>query len=276
MVRDSLNSYFGFNRQQRNGLLVLMTISLVLLIVRITYPYFLAEGDIKVMQLSQANGVSSTALPSTEKFDFDPNTADAATLQRLGFSERTAATLLKYRKGHPLKRKEDLRKVFGVSDSLYRVLEPHVVIEGKPSSSSPTSKPMVSAVQSAPLDLNSADSTQLEKLPGIGPAFARRIIKYRNMLGGFHEKTQLLEVYGFSADQYKLIEKMVYADPARVSKLDLNKDDFKVVNRHPYISYELTKSLFNTRRKTPLTEQSTREIIANDSIFSRLLPYLRF
>ena len=46
------------------------------------------------------------------------------------------------------------------------------------------------------VEINTADSAELMRLNGIGASFSRRIVKYRNLLGGFISKEQLLEVYG--------------------------------------------------------------------------------
>src|SRR3569833_3197280 len=58
------------------------------------------------------------------------------------------------------------------------------------------------AASNVVIELNSADSAKLTELKGIGPSFARRIINYRNRLGGFINKEQLKEVYGMDDDRY--------------------------------------------------------------------------
>lgn len=57
----------------------------------------------------------------------------------------------------------------------------------------PTRKPLV-------VNLNDADTTTLMLIHGIGPTFASRIVRYRDRLGGFTHKEQLLEVYGFTPE----------------------------------------------------------------------------
>ncbi len=133
-----------------------------------------------------------------------------------------------------------------------------------------------STPQQLMIELNSADSIKLESLKGIGPAFARRIIKYRAMLGGFVNKRQLLEVYGFTEEKYGVIENEIEVDPSLVHKINLNSDDFKTVNHHPYITYELTKKIFDARRRSAITEGSFKELLSDDVLFSKLLPYLNF
>jgi DNA uptake protein ComE-like DNA-binding protein len=278
MVRSFLNSYFGFNRQQRNGLLVLMCISLVLLIVRITYPYFMNESEIVVRYIPFAAD-STQAHDSIRRFAFDPNTASEDELQRLGLTQKTAATLIKFRRHHPFTRKEDLKKVYGLSPELYEALAPYVVInERKKPGSQAVASEQRPKVNKAPhvVDLNAADSTLLESVPGIGPAFARRIIKYRTMLGGFTDKLQLREVYGITPEHYDRIRDHVEIGPYRVTTINLNRDDFKTINRHPYISYELTKAIFNARRNRDLDADGFKTLVGSDSIYSKILPYVAF
>jgi DNA uptake protein ComE-like DNA-binding protein len=94
------------------------------------------------------------------------------------------------------------------------------------------------------LELNTCDSAALEGLPGIGPVLARRIIKYRNLLGGFASAGQLREVYGLSDSTFNIISKRVKADSSKVVKINLNSADFKRLIRMPYLEkYDVTMIL---------------------------------
>jgi competence protein ComEA len=94
------------------------------------------------------------------------------------------------------------------------------------------------------LELNTCDSAALEGLPGIGPILARRIIKYRNLIGGFAASDQLREVYGLSDSTFNIISKRVRADSSLVEKIDLNKADYKRITRLPYLEkYDVTAIL---------------------------------
>ncbi|MBQ1754135.1 MAG: helix-hairpin-helix domain-containing protein, partial [Bacteroidales bacterium] len=103
---------------------------------------------------------------SYESFAFDPNTVSVADLQRLGLSERQAQSIENYReKGGRFRSKADFQKMYVVSDTLFARLEPYIEI--------------------AKLELNGADSAALVSLRGIGPWYARKILDYRDRLGGF-------------------------------------------------------------------------------------------
>jgi DNA uptake protein ComE-like DNA-binding protein len=127
------------------------------------------------------------------------------------------------------------------------------------------------------LELNSSDSADLVKLPGIGPVFARRIIKYRELLGGYITVGQLLEVYGMDTTRFEGIKQRVCVDPSTVKQLSLNRAEFRQFVRHPYFPYEVVKALGKYRDKH-VRFDSVSEIGRVDGItqetFRRIAPYL--
>lgn len=92
----------------------------------------------------------------------------------------------------------------------------------------------VAYIKRKPLDLNICDSSSLVALPGIGPVLSARIIKYRNILGGFTAVSQLKEVYGLPEETYNIITPMVSADSLSIRKIRINTAEYKDLIRHPY------------------------------------------
>jgi DNA uptake protein ComE-like DNA-binding protein len=84
------------------------------------------------------------------------------------------------------------------------------------------------------LEINSADSASLDRLPGIGPVLSSRIIKYRNLIGGFVSVDQLKEVYGLKEETFNMISTRLYADSLLIRKIKINKADYRELIRHPY------------------------------------------
>ena len=128
-----------------------------------------------------------------------------------------------------------------------------------------------------PIDINRADSVQLLPLPGIGPVFAGRLIKYRGLLGGYASVDQLMEVYGMSMETFDMIADRIVIDTTSLIKLDLNIATFRELLRHPYLEYENVKALVNYRDfKGDI--QSIRELQDNfilpDSVLNRVIPYI--
>ncbi len=97
------------------------------------------------------------------------------------------------------------------------------------------------------LDLNTCDSASLEALPGIGPVLAVRIIKYRNLLGGYARVAQLLEVYGLPEETFNLISGRLTADSSNVRKIKINSADFKQIIRLPYFDRQEVTAILKYR-----------------------------
>lgn len=208
----------------------------------------------------------------TSLFIFNPNTVSESELLRLGLSNKTAITFLKFRnKGFEFRKKEDLKKVYGISGALYEKLQAYIYIE--PQQKVSEAKTIEPARRQ--IELNSADSMLLLEIKGVGPAFAKRIVKYRDLLGGFINKAQLKEIYGFTEEMYLNISPQIKV-AGEVAKININTDDFKKVNRHPYLSYEITKQIFNVRRKQAVGEKELKEIIQDEALYEKIVPYINF
>ncbi|MBP7810305.1 MAG: helix-hairpin-helix domain-containing protein [Bacteroidia bacterium] len=288
-VHRFLSAWFGFNKQQRNGLLVLCTIVLVLFVLRLNISAFLKSEPILLADFSHINlpETNSTLLvtdsassDNNNLFVFNPNTVSKEQLVKLGFKEKTANTFINYRnKGAHFNKKEDVKKVYGVNEELYTKLEAYILIDSENktqktfSKQEPTSKKQIKVVE-----LNTVDSIGLLPLPGIGPAYAKRILKYRSLLGGYHSTEQLKEVYGFTDSLFQVVKAYVKVDASLVTKIDLNTEDFKKLNAHPYISYEDTKTIFNYRRKNgAITKlEHLRICIYDEEQLKKIIPYLSF
>lgn len=128
------------------------------------------------------------------------------------------------------------------------------------------------------IELNSADTTELKKIPGIGSAYSNRIVKYRNLLGGYTDISQLNEVWGIDEDLYKKIKEYLTVEK-KVTRIKINTASFKEINRHPYISYEQTKVIVDIRQRKGKIESIDRLSLLDeftDNDLKRLSNYLSF
>jgi DNA uptake protein ComE-like DNA-binding protein len=132
-----------------------------------------------------------------------------------------------------------------------------------------------SKVKKIYIDLNTADTAQLMQLRGIGPTFARRIVKYRDMLGGYYTKEQLLEVYGFDSMRYEMVKDEVYVNDSAIIKINLNKATVKELAQHVYIDWKLANAIAKYRFKKPFESiDELREVyLVNDTLFRKIAPY---
>lgn len=130
-----------------------------------------------------------------------------------------------------------------------------------------------------PVNINAADSADLLPLPGIGPVFAGRIVKYRNLLGGFVCPQQLAEVYGLSRQRADALGDLITVDSSLIKKVSLNRGEFGLLLRHPYLEYEDVCALVRYRDVSgPILdfEEIRIHALLADSILEKVAPYLDF
>lgn len=125
------------------------------------------------------------------------------------------------------------------------------------------------------IDINTADTSELMLIRGIGPVFSRRIIKYRDILGGYHDVSQLLEVYGIDENRYLEVKAFIFADKSQVVKLCPLTDEFGVLLRHPYLEYEQVSEIFRLRSLNKLSkpEDLLQSDAFNEEDLMRINPY---
>lgn len=213
-------------------------------------------------------------------FPFDPNLLGSEGWKKLGLTEKQIQVIINYRsKGGRFYRKEDLRKIYSLSSDDYTRLEPYISIapeQPRPGRSSAAANP---DKQKEIVELNSADSAALVSLPGIGPAFASRILKYRNRLGGFYRVEQLLEVYGLDSAKYALLKDRVRIDAALLTKIRVNSASFSDLKRLPYLNYKQVNAIIQYRNQHG-AYQSLADLqnipILDEQILRKIAPYLDF
>jgi hypothetical protein len=126
------------------------------------------------------------------------------------------------------------------------------------------------------IEINSADTLELMTIKGIGPVLSRRILRYREILGGYNDLSQLLEVYGIDKEKYLEISPSLFADTSRVLKLNLLSGRFGELLRHPYLDYEQVSEIFRLRKEGKLIvhDDLLQSPAFSKSDFKRLFPYL--
>lgn len=129
------------------------------------------------------------------------------------------------------------------------------------------------------LELNTVDTTALKKVPGIGSVFAKRIIKYRDLLGGFYSIEQLREVYGIDKERYKTIHSWFTVNASLIDSLQINLLSIKELASHPYINYKqaiIIHKLIHKRGK--IKSWNDLSLLEEFPEFEqkRLSPYLSF
>jgi competence protein ComEA len=219
-------------------------------------------------------------------FYFYPNTIDAAGWQRIGIREKTIAGIQKYiAKGGRFRQASDIQKIWGLSQAQKDALEPYIKID---ESKLPTYKKYYDSnytytkktypkYEIAIVDINTADSAAYEALPGIGPALSRRIVKYREKLGGFYSVQQIAETYGLPDSTFQKIKPYIRLENKGIKQININTatvDDFK---KHPYFGWQLAKVVVNYRTQHgnfTAVEQLKNIMIIDAATYQKLAPYL--
>lgn len=206
---------------------------------------------------------------------FDPNKAGEEELASFGFNPRQLANLIKYREsGGSFSRPSDVLKIYGIDSVFYLTIEDNILIEESKETETETREK-----NEPPLlvELNRADSVGLTELRGVGPVFAGRILKYRDLLGGFYSKKQLLEVYNFPEETFRKISPSLQTDTLLLEKIRINFADFSELVRHPYFTREHASAILDYRNQNG-PYKSPGELLAaglvDSTTFREIKPYL--
>ncbi|NCD70913.1 helix-hairpin-helix domain-containing protein [Mucilaginibacter agri] len=245
-MKTSLKNYLSITKKEWNGLVILVV--LIILVLLVPYAYRVLHKDkvinfndfdavaaqLPAMDSASVDDVSKPASPVL--FNFNPNHLPDDQWRKLGMNERQIAMIDNYQaKGGKFYKKADLQKMYSITADDYKRLEPYIQL--------PADMP------AAIIDINRADSASLVTLKGIGPAYAMRIIRYRDKLGGFYKKNQLKEVFGIDEEHYLLIKDQLKLNPASIHKLNINQATFDDLRRYPYLSYKQINAIIQYRNE---------------------------
>jgi DNA uptake protein ComE-like DNA-binding protein len=204
--------------------------------------------------------------------DFNPNTADSVTFVRLGLRPYVAKNILKYRrKGGVFHKPEDFGRIYGIESKQFETLKPYIKLgtEGgsekkyansydDASATTPASSSKLSSDKAASsaqgstgyngMELNTADTSILQQLKGVGSATAGRIARYRNQLGGFYSMKQLGEVKGLYPETLARLQSMLQIDPSKINRINANNASLEKLRAHPYLSFYQAKVIVELRK----------------------------
>ncbi|MCQ2189548.1 MAG: helix-hairpin-helix domain-containing protein [Paludibacteraceae bacterium] len=218
-------------------------------------------ADAKTLEMSEKNDRGLEFAPDSavktriepNLFSFDPNTLDSAGFISLGIPPKVVATILKYRKRYGFRSVDNFFDIYAFRDGRYDYLRPYVEISRaeKKGVTAPIYKyekteykrtEANSRVATLLVDINTADTAELRKLPGIGEKRALNIVKFRTSLGGFYSVDQLSEVYSIDDAVVERIRKNVVCDASVIKRIDINNTNSYNL-WHPYLKGNLLKTL---------------------------------
>ena len=298
-----IRELFSFSKNERVGIIILLLIIFLLILSAEIIPLFVkddqtdlsawkSEVDTYLTNTGNQISVEKTLKPVI----FDPNQVDSLGLVKMGIPLNLISHWVRYLdKGGRFRNKRDVKKIFGMTPQLFEQLDSFISIP--PANSKPLSENFRVISKSnykrdtifhsnytrkgkpgeITLGLNITDSTSLLKIPGIGPVLASRIIRYRNLLGGYYTISQLGEVYGLNEANIPSISAFLTVDPSVLKTFNINFATIQELGRHPYIGFKTARKLIRLRDKKGkfLSPDDLFPVVTSDSL-NRLVPYLRF
>lgn len=289
MWKKVLREYFSFSRKERRGIWFLFILLLLLMVYRIIeYKFYSKENYLsyqiiiqdelqKVDKAKQKTAWLSYRKNTTKKRKLYFNYLQEQDLIDIGISKRDAKILIN-------KRANGL-KIFSIDDLDQLKIEDTLVLKTLKERLTflPRKKYFQTEIKvnqalssNVKININEADSNALEQLRGIGMGTAKRIVKYRDRLGGFISLEQIKEIWGMDSAGYEHLLKQVYTDAA-IHKLNINNADVSTLAKHPYIGYSLAKLIVNYRLQHGKYNEP-RDLfnihVMNEKIFSKIEPYI--
>ena len=130
------------------------------------------------------------------------------------------------------------------------------------------------------IELNNASQEDLVQLNGIGNVFAKRIVDFRDKLGGFYNIEQVKDVYGIHDTVFQKIKPNIYLKPATIQKLNINNATFEELTANPYFFTTLAKQIvgYRTKVKPFATIEDLKKLYYirdNPEYYDKILPYVR-
>lgn len=273
--------FFYFTKGQRIGIVVLLVLIVIIYAACYFYPYPVPETNLSdkkftdearcfeqglVLRDSIRHAQWDSAFrqqynkpeyihKQAEKytlFSFDPNKADSATFVKLGLKYYVASNILKFRaKGGVFRTAESFSKVYGITPEKFKELEPYIAIEAvKPIAKDTVIKATgLNKQRNIVVELNTADTTELMQVYGIGRGYAKAIVRFRQQAGGYVSVEQLRELYGMTDAAYTKISPSCRVDISKVRKINVNTASVERLNAHPYLNFYEAKAIYEYRRR---------------------------
>lgn len=299
-MKSNIKDYFDFRKSERIGTIILVTMILIALFLpgllknihlrkddgfdafKLEVHEFPADSISTQTVTETVTGNSYNTSKNSSRYHpakFDPNSLDIEGWTRMGFSQKQAEVILKYRnKIGGFASKEDFKDIYIIDNEIYKIFEPFIDIKLITSRLKSEFIPVnLPKKNNYVIELNSADSAELDKIRGIGPVFAKRIIKYREKLGGFSRIRQLEEVYGLDSLSVTEFQDQVFIDSTLITRININTVSLNDLREHPYIGYYIGKAIIDKRiqlGKITSLDQILHVRGISPDIFLKIKPYL--
>lgn len=311
-----VKEYFSFTKKERNAIIILGLLALSFSLLPTIFP-FLVKNDIELVvdTVAQRELASLEILPDKkeqlaasysdadlyqpketkfekynrgnvkgELFSFDPNTTTAEEWKRLGLRDKTIQTIIKYRsKGGKFYKPQDLQRIYGLHTDEYERLLPYVQIESQtktttePTTVSAEFKTERKEYNAVVIDINHADTSNWKQLKGIGSAYAKRIVNFRNKLGGFVSIEQVGETFGLPDSVFQKVKLQLRLNSSTINQINVNSSTVDELKAHPYIGYSVANAIVQYRKEHgdfPTITDLQKIGAIDGALYRKISPYL--
>ena len=317
MANNFIKEYFTFTKKERIGIYTLLVIIFICIFLPFLFPFFIrqkkfdpGEFDEAISELKRREDTGAAKIITSKNytshyphhtfisgrissgpiegalFYFDPNTISGLEWKRLGIRDKTISTIQKYlsRGGHFYKA-DDIRKIWGLHENEVNRIIPYIKIKDKkaPGSFYSTNniyrneyKPF-HKIEQKPFDVNVADSAMLDSLPGIGPRLAKRILTFRDKLGGFFSVDQVKETYGLADSTFGKIKPRLFVLDNGWKRININICTLDQLKAHPYMRYMLANAIIQYRAQHgpfKAIEDLKNIMVITDEIYNKIISYI--
>jgi competence protein ComEA len=316
MQNDEGKNFLTFTKKEKRGIFVILaSIMSILVCAKYIYPLISSNDNYNKAIFAAADSLKEKQKDSTKNyysrneysdnagyhsypkkeysntftgtmFYFDPNTLSADGWQKLGIRDKTITGIQHYiEKGGRFRAPDDLRKVWGLRDDEKDRLVPYVLIAAVPEKSynnygnnyQPYEKKPYEKKAIPNIDINYGDSTAFDALPGIGGGYAKRIIKFRDKLGGFYKVEQIAETFGLPDSVFQKIKPYLKINGENIHKININTATEEELKAHPYIRWQLAKVITEYKKQhgdyKALVELK-KIMLINEETYDKISPYL--
>lgn len=288
-----MKSPFYISKKSRRGLTVLFFLAFFIVLIPRLYVYFLKVDTVlikKPLIKAETKTNNSKSKENKKKYSkkkkklvyrspkgkFDPNEYTHEDWMYLGLSEKQTNVIMRFL-NHKIYTNEALKKIYVLPDTVYHLIKDSTVYPAHIFDEKETFVKKKSPSITKFLELNTIDSLELISINGIGPFYASQIINYRNKLGGFYKREQLMEIWKMKEETYQILMESLIIDTSTLQKIHLNTVSFEKLKNHPYLSYSQANSIVKMRTQLGRFDSIIsikKSKLINDDTFLRVRPYL--